>query len=286
MVRKMDATIKKCYNAKKEVEGDPITWIQSEYTRMNGLMKHLTDLKPDFIEEYIQDLLKRIKKEIKSLEKKDGYYDFPEIKEKYDYLDNYPQLRKLIREFYLLHLNPMKKSPNDPEKYLVWGLNESKSFRRMSYYRVKSLTELLGKEKGIEVYTTILTRMIDEAKKKNPESSDITVTSRINKAVKAWCSIGMADFVYCNLDEHMTIFRFDSCFAHEALKEYNDPDIAYIASCYGADLPVFNEGRNIRLLRTQTLHHADFCDEFYWDQRVHDNPKMPSIDFVEKMGKE
>ena len=107
-----------------------------------------------------------------------------------------------------------------------------------------------------------------------------------NVAIENWCKIGMADFVCGNIDEHMAIFRFDSCYAHETLKEFNDPDIAYAASCYASDLPVFNKGRIIKLRRTQTLHHGDFCDELYWDSRVHDNPEQPSLEFTKKLGKE
>ena len=127
--------------------------------------------------------------------------------------------------------------------------------------------------------------MIEEASKKKPPQSDLTITKFQKNVTKSWCDYGMADFTSCVLDENMIVFRFDSCFAHDVLKDFNDPDIAYYASCYGADLPAFNEGRFLKLRRTQTLHHDDFCDELYWDARVHDNPKHPSIDFISNMGK-
>ena len=210
----------------------------------------------------------------------------PTIDEKYEFLDKYPKLRKLIREFLLAHMNPMKKSPNDLEKFIMHGYNHSMAFRRLSYHRVKPFAEMLGKEEGIKLYTKILTSYIEEMTKKYPQKEDITVTKFQENAIKNWCSYGMADFTCCVLDEHMIVFRFDSCFAHEVLKDYNDPDIAYYASCYGADLPAFNNGRIIKLRRTQTLHHDDFCDELYWDSRVHKDPKHPSIDFIKNMGKE
>jgi hypothetical protein len=37
--------------------------------------------------------------------------------------------------------------------------------------------------------------------------------------------------------------------------------------------------------RTQTLHHAPFCDELYWNNYVHPNTEHPSLEFIEKIGK-
>ncbi len=275
----------KCYNPKAETEVDPVNWIQSQLGSMNSVLKHLTEIKPEFVEKYVQHLIKRVKNALESIGEKEGYFDFPEIEEKFDFLDKYPELRKLTRKFILTHANPMKKSSNDPKKYLVYGFNHSMAFRRISYHRVKSFAELLGKEEGVKLFTEILTRIIREVSKKRPEEEDITNRKYCEKAIKSWCDYGMADFASCELDEHMMVFRFDSCFAHEVLKDFNDPDIAYYASCYGADLPVFNEGRIIRVRRSQTLHHAPFCDELYWDSRVHKNPEMPSIDFTKNIGK-
>lgn len=281
----MEIKTHKCYNPKAETELDPEAWIQGQLGSMDSVIKNLTEFKPEIVEDYVQHLIKRIKNEIDSIEKKEGYYDFPEIEEKFEFLDKYPELRKLTREFLLAHVNPMKKSSMDSKKFLAYGFNHSMAFRRISYHRVKSFAELLGKEEGVKLYTKILTRMIEDASKKNPEKSDISNTKYCEKAIKSWCEYGMADFTSCALDEHMIVFRFDSCFAHEVLKDFNDPDIAYYASCYGADLPVFNKRRFIKVRRTQTLHHADFCDELYWDSRVHDNPEQPSLEFIRNLGK-
>lgn len=282
----METKSYKCYNEKAEFKFEPKSWIISQLGTMDSVIKFLTEFKPDFLEKYVQHLINRIRNATNSIEKKDGFYDFPVDEENFEFLDKYPELRELTREFLLAHANPMKKSQTESEKYLVYGYNHSMAFRRISYHRVKSFAEMLGKEEGIKLYTEILTRMIEDANKKNPQESDISTTGYCKKATKNWCEYGMADFISCALDEHMTIFRFDSCFAHEVLKDFNDPDIAYYASCYSADLPAFNDGRFIKLRRSQTLHHSDFCDELYWDSRVHKNPKHPSLDFIRKLGKD
>ncbi|NPE09345.1 MAG: hypothetical protein GNW80_13750 [Asgard group archaeon] len=280
----MEIKTHKCHNTKAEYEENPNEFLKNQFGTMNSVIKFLSEFKPKIVEDYIQHLIKRIKNAIDSIEKKDGNYDFS-VEEKFEFLDKYPELRKLSQEFLLLHLNPIMKSSTDPQKHTVYGFNHSMAFRRISYHRVKSFTEMLGKEEGIKLYTKILTRMIEVARKKNPEKSDVSIAKFQKRATKSWCDYGMADFTSCVLEENMIVFRFDSCFAHDVLKDFNDPDIAYYASCYVADLPAFNEGRFLKLRRTQTLHHDDFCDELYWDARAHDNPKHPSIDFISNMGK-
>jgi hypothetical protein len=84
----------------------------------------------------------------------------------------------------------------------------------------------------------------------------------------------------------MVLYRFDSCLTHEVLKDLNDPDWAYLSSCYNTDHPGFNTVAIPCLRRTQTLHHADFCDELYWIPDVHTDPEQPTLEFTRKLGLE
>jgi len=275
----------KCYNEKNELENDPKILIKIQYGRMNSVIKYLAEFKSEFVEEYIQHLKNRIKKAIQSIEKKEGMYDFLDLEEKFDFLDNYQELKKLTKEFTLKHLNPIKTKEEDPSIYLVLGFNRAIAFERLSYHRVKSFVELLGKEDGIKLYTKILTQIQKDMKKGYQESDDVSITKNRENSIESWCKIGLCDFTYGVLDEHMDIYRFDKCFTHEVLKDFNDPDIAYYASCYQGDLPTRNDGLIICMRRTQTLHHGDFCDELYWDSRIHKDPEQPSLEFTRKLGR-
>ena len=275
-----------CYNEKNELENDPKVLINIQYERMNSVIKYLSELKSEFVEEYIQHLTKRIKKAVESIEKREGMYDFSDLYEKYNFLDSYQELKKLTKEFTLKHLNPIRTKEEDPLVYQVLGYNRAMAFERLSYHRVKSFVELLGKNEGIELYTKILTKIVEDLKQKHPQQEDVTITKNHKNAIDAWCKIGLCDFTYKVLDEHMIIYRFDKCFTHEVLKYFNDPDIAYYASSFQGDLPTRNDGLIIPMRRTQTLHHGDFCDELYWDSRVHKVPEQPSLEFTRAMKEE
>lgn len=286
MVTKMEIKSFECYNEKSELEIDPINWLKYHYGNMNSVIKYLTEFKSEFVDEYIQNLNQRIEDAVKSIKKKDSIYELPNIEDKFEFLDKHLELKKLTKELILAHLNPMKKSEKDPAKYIVFSYNRSMSLERISYYRVKSFVELLGKEEGIKLYTKIITRIQEDDKSGFQEPSDVSITKNRENAIKSWCRIGLCDFTYGVLDEHKTIYRFDKCFTHEVLKDLNDPDIAYYASCYRGDLPTRNDGLIICMKRTQTLHHGDFCDELYWDSRVHKNPEQPTLEFTRKLGRE
>jgi hypothetical protein len=102
---------------------------------------------------------------------------------------------------------------------------------------------------------------------------------RSDRAIKRWTETGLGNFTRVIFDNHKILYKFDKCMTPEVLKELNDPEFAYLCSCYVGDAPDFNFGNQF-LRRTQTLHHGSFCDELYWDPRVHDDPEQPPLEFT------
>ena len=163
--------------------------------------------------------------------------------------------------------------------------------RHLSYYRVKAIEDLLGKEECTKLYKQIVEYLIKETKEQ--ESRDqpadpltLTRTNSRNFILNHYKKFGVANFTLGIYDEYKEIYRFDKCIVHEVLKEFDDPDIAYLSSCYLRDSPSSNEGYTIRMRKTQTLHHNDFCDELYWNNHVHPDAEQPSLEFTKNMGKE
>lgn len=274
----------KCYNPKAEIEEDPKPLIQDQLENMNNVLKYLVKYSSEAQKDYVQNLIKRLQNEINTIDKTEGYFDI-DIDAEFDFLDRFPELRKVTMEYLLSHLNPMKKSTKEPEKYIIFGLNRAKAGERISYHRVKTLTEMFGKEVGLNLYTKILTHIVEDIHEKNPPDPERTVAISNERSIKYWYKIGIGNFTTCLFDENKVLYRFDKCFTYEALKDFNDPEVAYYASCFFGDIPAYNGGRIIKMRRTQTLHHGDFCDELYWDSRHYENPKQPTLEFTRKMDK-
>lgn len=273
---------------------NPKQFIFESLKKIDSNIAHLKELRPDLLEQYIVSQKKRFEKKVKdhsinasSLEEIIDLGNLPNIKEN-------PDLFSLVVQLVCLHLNINESQLNDDE-VAVSGYDYMMALRRIPYYSVKALTDFLKDEDARELWDAMISKQYNEHRinierareemkkqgKTRPPLSDIS-TRQIN----AWTEIGLADFSRVFLDDNMVLYRFDSCLTHEVLKDLNDPDWAYLSSCYVTDHPMFNEIADPKMRRTQTLHHADFCDELYWNPEVHKDPEQPSIEFTRNLNHE
>ena len=114
----------------------------------------------------------------------------------------------------------------------------------------------------------------------------------IHEIADGWIKEGQSDNTSYNLtvvkyDEHKCLVKFDTCGSYEALRTMEDPEIAYLSWCYGGEVESKIEKelnkRSRRKFTPITLHHHDFCVEFYWDNDVHPDAKPPTLDELTNM---
>jgi hypothetical protein len=280
----------KCYSVNKLEKFKPENFVKARLQRVEYTLKIFKSIKPEDLNIYISDLKNKLSEIVGDYEFNTEVFDWDLIREDLVILKNFPDLERLI----FLYSCKTVKLPEDyvkeQEEIKLPYFDIRKTAERISYYLVKSLADIYGKEEGTKIYKKIAPLLLKEyrAKIKSDEPEDpksVTVHDSNKRSIESWCRVGLADFTSCVLDDYKVIYRFDICQTPEALKEFNDPDIAYLSSCYLADIPEFNKGRTIHLRRTQTLHHAKFCDEFYWNNHVHPNAEQPDLKFTENMGK-
>jgi hypothetical protein len=275
----------KCYNAESIVEFDPVERMKNHIKRTDSIITNLKKIRKDILANYIEAFSKRLIVEIKEYNI-DSSSLITEIKNELRFVKTDEKLTKLVIRYMAKEMEIPDSSKIESKEAKFKILSWTKAFERLSYFRVKAFTDILGKEKGIELYTELLGLYVKEMKENSKINEKHTVKSRNEGAVKRWCEEGIADFTFTFIDDNQVLYRFDKCITHEALKDLNDPDIAYIASCYMGDIKEWNEGDIIHLKRTQTLHHGDFCDELYYDTRVHKKPpKQPTLEFSKSIGK-
>ncbi len=276
----------KCYNANAIVELNPADRMREAIKRTDDIIKHIVKLRNGLAPDYVEALIKRLLREVKGYSIDTNSVKLKKIEKDLTQLKQGNLLTNLVIRYMAMKLAIPKDSKIQSKKAEFTNLNRALALEGMNYYRVKAFEDILGKEEGIKLYTDILKLIVKEMKSKEEINEKDTVKSRCERAVKWWCKTGVGDFTFKLYDENKVIYRFDTCVTHEVLKHHNDPDIAYIASCFIGDIAEWNEGQYIHLRRTQTLHHADFCDELYWDTRVHNNPEQPSLEFIRKIGEE
>ena len=275
----------KCYKADTILELNPADKIKDAIKRTDDIIKHIVELRNGVAPDYVEALIKRLLSEVNGYTIDSKSISLREIEKNLTHLKQGDLLTNLVIRYMAMKLAIPKDSKIKSKIAEFTNLNRAKAMEGMNYYRVKAFEDILGKEDGIKLYSDILKLIVKEMKSTQKINEKDTVKARNEGAVKRWCEEGVGDFTFILYDENKVIYRFDRCVTHEALKHHNDPDIAYIASCFIGDIDEWNEGEYIHLRRTQTLHHEDFCDELYWDTRVHDNPEQPSLDFTRKIGK-
>ncbi|MFX1253296.1 MAG: L-2-amino-thiazoline-4-carboxylic acid hydrolase [Promethearchaeota archaeon] len=275
-----------CYNGDIKIEINPKELIEKIFDRTELILKYLDEFKPNLTKDYLTALKKRLSDALNDFTANSDLFDLKTIGKNLEYLNKFQDLQELIIQFAWKYLALPTNYVPKLENVEVTSLNRAKADERLSYYQVKAFVDILGKDEGVQLYTRILSRVVREMTSKRKSNPDPSILKNREGAIKWWCKEGIADFTVAFDDDYKTLFRFDRCVTHEALKDLNDPDIAYICSCYIGDIEEYNVGKVIHLRRTQTLHHGDFCDELWWDTRVHDNPKLPALEFTRKLGKE
>jgi hypothetical protein len=267
------------YDPDKPKEITPREEFEFNLDRTDTVLKYLKEIKPEAVEDYVDALNNRLLEAVEGFES--PQFDVGELLEDLPDISGYPDLVESIVLFTCMQLGI--KEGNLDGKVEVTSLMYTKSFRRLGYHRVKALVELLGVEEGVPVYKEIVARKLRADRATLDDKTSALET--MPQAVKNWTNIGLADFTVAVIDDHRVLYRFDSCLVPESLRDFNDPDIAYLASCYTGDSPEFNPGRKRYMRRTQTLHHGTFCDEFYWDVDVYPDPEQPTLEFTRTLGK-
>jgi len=284
----------KAYNPDKRIKVSLQETIGRCFKWTDHMLRFLDDIKPDTASKYTLALNRRLLDAVRGFRVVSPSFDTDEMLQGLSRLGNHPDLQDLIIRFICKHLDLPTDHKPGPEEIEVSSLNDARAGRRLSYHRVKSLVDLFGREEGIPLYKEIVGRILvaervesERNKKERLEKGEKEISSaeNVERAVKAWTDYGLADFTVAVIDDHKVLYRFDRCLTHEALRDLNDPDIAYLASCYVGDADEFNAGKKRYLRRTQTLHHGDFCDELYWDVDFHTDPEQPSLEFTRMLGK-
>jgi hypothetical protein len=281
----------KYYSETNKSPVDPMMHFKARMRRVDIALKALKEMNPEDMTRFIAQLKDNF------VEDTDGYhidkqlFDWKAIREKLEILPNFPELETSVFLYICKTLKvPQNYTPDQGEIELLY-YDRIKAVESLTYHIVKTFTDVYGREEGIEIYKEIVPFFIRDMKQENPEDlpedpKTKTVHKMVEGAIESWRVHGLADFSYCILDDYRVIYRFDKCLIPEVLREYNDPDLAYLASCYIGDNPEWTKDRVIHMRRTQTLQHSEFCDELYWNNLAHPDAEQPDLEFTKNIGKE
>lgn len=279
------------FNAEAKSRINLNEYMKSNFEQTDSVIKYFNKLKPSKLDKYLQIFEKRLSDVIKDFKFNPRLFNFESIEQNLAILNEYPELEKVISIFLCKLLELPEGFSSSEEEIEILYFNIRKASGHLSYYRVKAIEDIFGKDEATKLYKEIVKYLIKEQKEQNPPEipEDPRKVTRIDsreRVIKQYRELGVGDFTIAIFDDYKELYKFDRCVVHEVLKDLKDPDIAYLSSCYSRDHPSNNEGYTIHMRRTQTLHHGDFCDELYWNNVVHPNAEQPSLEFTKKLGEE
>jgi len=288
---KMKVTTYNFFNKEAKSEIKLNEFIKKCFEQTDSVIKFFKELKESKLDKYLLAFQIRLKSDFKESQYNFSIFNLDEIEKNLTLLHNYPEIEEAMINFICKLLELPEDLGTSKEEFNLLYFNIRKAEGYLSYYRVKAIEDLLGKEECTKVYKQIVENLIKEMKEQDTSEKpeDPMKITRIESrefVLEHYSKLGVANFTLGIYDDYKEIYRFDKCIVHEVLKVFNDPDIAYLSSCYLRDSPSNNEGYIIHMRKTQTLHHTDFCDEFYWNNYVHPNAEQPSLDFTKNMGKD
>lgn len=268
--------------------------LKEAFSRTDSAIGHLREIRPQLASKYIEAVENRLRSAIERYTIDAKSLDIEDMVKKLEHLKKQPELSEILFHFVCdkLELDEHAISNDEIE---VSSFNHCMAHERLNYYLGKSLADLLGDESAIPIWKKMVGLRIRDARagfeariKEMEQKGEKYPNARegIAQAIETWSEIGLGDFTISVIDDHKVLCRFDKCVTHEVLKGLDDPDWAYLTSCYLGDAPEYNSYRPRHLRRTQTLHHGDFCDELYWDTEFYTDPEQPSLEYTRKLGKD
>lgn len=274
------------FNPKAKGKIDLFGFIRQEFEKANSVFKYLRKLKAETMNEYLTSFKERLHGLVGDYQIDSNSLNVDDLVQDLTYVYADSDLQALMLRFIGKSLE-IEDFPDQSECEIRY-YNQSKASCRLSYHRVKALEDLLGKEEATRLYKEVVTHLILEMKKKSPaelprDPREVTRIASRKRYIEWSRKTGLGDFTLGIFDDYKEIYRFDRCVVHEVLKDFNDPDIAYLSSCYKHENPEWNKGEIIHLGKTQTLHHGDFCDELYWNNEIHPNTELPSLEFTKNL---
>jgi hypothetical protein len=259
---------------------NPVDVIYENGNRLDYILKYLGQLKPKRVNDYTIALEKRLRKDIEDYHIDYSNLDLDVIFGNWDHLNRYPELRDLMIQFAFFNLNlPMnyQRESKEVEVFLTDYLRSTNVFR---YHKVKAIVDIMEREEGIQLWKEMVLRATEDSLKKTDDERH----PPIKEITEGWMKEGEKgesafELTVVSYDEHKVALRFDKCPVFDSVKHLEDREIAYLSYCWTSQPEQELNKKTRRKNTIQTLYHADFCVEFYWDNEVHPDAQPPSDEF-------
>jgi hypothetical protein len=268
-----------CYNPDKTRSLNVQDFVETSLLLLDRLLVYLAEHKSDILDEYITGLELRYKSAVTSSFNAIDTLDLSNSSGMKILMD-FPDLQKACADFILTTLDVPQEYAWEPQELDLLTENVTRASYHHFYYRAKVLTDLMDKDEAIQ----LLKEFIDFAMEKYvqvPRYEDLT--SMYEENIRESYENESADWIAVPVSGGRYISRGDRCGPYVVLKEFNDPELAYVVACYGDYGLIKKRNENFVLTRTYTQMNGPYCDTCIHDTRIVDKIEHPPKEVFENL---
>ncbi len=192
---------------------------------------------------------------------------------------------KIYSEYQKLYANYVISLLKIPENYseenmeLDWYNYEMASLYPF-YYRALTLCDVIGKELAIEYLKDFINYLHYKRIKPNLELKNLDHLWEEGESENPY----PGDFIAVRFNKGKFAARVDKCIGHEVMNLLDDPELAYIVSCYGDFAKMEAQNPNFVFTMEKTLIAGDpYCTKCTHDKRHINKIEHPSNEFWENL---
>ena len=268
-----------CYNPDKRNSLNVQSFVETSLVLLDRLLVYLAEHKPGILDEYITGLELKYKSAITSSFKITDTLDLSNVSEM-KILTDFPDLLKACADFILTTLEVPQTYAWEPRELDLLTEKETKTSYHHFYYRAKVLADLMDRDEAIQ----LLKEFIDYALEtyvQVPKYEDLS--SMYEDNIRESYENESADWIAVPVSGGRYISRGDRCGPYVVLKEFNDPELAYIVACYGDFALIKKRNENFVLTRTHTQMNGPYCDTCIHDTRIVGKIEHPPKEVFENL---
>ncbi|MFX0061694.1 MAG: L-2-amino-thiazoline-4-carboxylic acid hydrolase [Candidatus Hermodarchaeota archaeon] len=251
------------------------------FYRFNHLLEFLNELDPKIHQRFISQHTSTIRSMVETNYVQEKAIDLPKILEKFEHLQNYPDLAELVFNLTIKLYNLPPETNWEGEEIEILAKNFYRGLLFQAYYQLLTLTELMNRKEAIDLFIKhgevyVLT---------HPRVSKIDALEEFWKSTTDLADGDEEVRIISEIINGKFIIRRETCLWSEILKEAEDSELAYFVCCYGDYVSCKARNEHFVLTRNHSLLQGyAYCDKVFHDIRIDPDISHPSKEFFDKYG--
>ena len=263
------------YNPAKTSKLDIGSYIGNVLIYLDRFLIYLKEHKKQILNDFLAELKLKYRSETPYSFNKLDSLDLSKIDAQLKVLKD-PDLLEACTNLILTLLDIPEDYAWEPQELDILDVNITRARLVPTYYFSKLLTELIDREEAIQLLKDYFEFYIHTYRNvKKFENLTTIYEASNNQHNTILVNVLINDGIYAG--------KGGICAGHDALKGFNDPELAYIICCHGDAALIRKYNENFVMTRRYTLMDGPYCDTTAHDTRIVAKVEHPPKEFFDNL---